>query len=284
MKSLAYVLAGLVIASPVAWAVPDGSFDRSLNVSGPVTLEVRTDSGGIRIVQGRAGVVSVHAILKEQHGNWLRGTDVEAHIRELLRNPPVEQSGNEIRLGFVHDHELLKGVSMRFEIEAPSDTSVNAKADSGGISVSGMRGPVDVHTDSGGIEVRNAASDVHAAADSGGIHISNVNGSVTARVDSGGIEAFDVAGSIDAKADSGSIHLSQTKAAPIRAHVDSGGVTIKLAPGAGYTASLATESGSLSVPEITLTGSVSKHHIAGQIRGGGPLIDVHADSGSISLE
>lgn len=284
MKSLAFAVAALVFAASLAAAAPDGSFDRSLNVSGPVELQVRTDAGGIHIVPGSGAVVKVHAILKEQHGNWLSGVDVAAHIRELERNPPVEQTGNQVRLGFVHDRQLLRGVSMRFEIEAPADTRVEAKADSGGISVSGMRGPVDVHTDSGGIEVRDTFADVHAAADSGGIHISNAGGAVTARVDSGGIEAYDVAGPIEAKADSGSIHLSQTKAAPIHAHVDSGGVQIRLAPGAGYDASLATDSGHLSVPEMTVTGSISKHHIAGKIRGGGPLVDVHADSGSIVLE
>jgi hypothetical protein len=284
MKPVAFVFASLAVAAALASASPDGSFDRSLSVSGPVDLDVRTDSGGISIVQGGSGVVHVHAILKAQHGRFANPGDVEARIRELERNPPIEQSGGQVRLGFVQDRELLKGVSMRFEIEAPADTRLRARADSGGITVSGVRGPVDVHTDSGGIEVRDAASDVHATADSGGIRISHVEGSVIAHVDSGGIEAFDVAGSIEAKADSGSIHLSQTKAAPIRAHADSGGVTIHLAEGAGYDANLATSSGRLSLPEITVTGSISTHHLEGRIRGGGPLLDVHVDSGSISID
>jgi hypothetical protein len=284
MKTVALAFVSLAVTVGLASASPDGSFDRSLSVSGSVDLEVRTDSGGISVVQGGPGVVRVHAILKAQRGGWHDQGNVEARIRELERNPPVEQIGSQVRLGFVHDHELLKGVSMRFEIVTPSDTRVRARADSGGISVSGIRGPIDVHADSGGIEVRDAASDVHAAADSGGIRISNVDGSVVAHVDSGGIEALDVAGSIEAKADSGSIHLSQTKAAPIRAHADSGGITIRLAAGAGYDANLATSSGHLSLPEITVTGSISPHHLEGKIRGGGPLLDVHVDSGSISID
>jgi hypothetical protein len=284
MKSVALAFVSLAVTAGLAAASPDGSFDRSLSVSGPVDLEVHTDSGGISIVQGGSGVVRVHAILKAQRGWRLNLGDVESRIRELERNPPVEQSGNQVRLGFVHDRDLLKGVSIRFEVVTPSDTRVRAGADSGGITVSGLAGPVDVHTDSGGIDVRDIGSDVHATADSGGIRISNVAGSVITHVDSGGIEAYNVAGSIEAKADSGGIHLSQTKAAPIRAHVDSGGVTIHLAAGAGYDAILATSSGRLSVPEITVTGSLSSHHLEGKIRGGGPLLDVHADSGSISID
>jgi len=284
MKSVALAFVCFAVTAGLAAASPDGSFDRSLSVSGPVDLEVHTDSGGISIVQGGSGVVRVHAILKAQRGVRFNLGDVEARIRELERNPPVEQSGNQVRLGFVHDRELLKGVSMRFEVVTPSDTRVRARADSGGITVSGLAAPVDVHTDSGGIDVRDMGSDVHATADSGGIRISNIGGSLIVHADSGGIEAYDVAGSIEAKADSGGIHLSQTKAAPIRAHADSGGVTIRLAAGAGYDAILATSSGRLSVPEITVTGSLSTRHLEGKIRGGGPLLDVHVDSGNISID
>ena len=91
-------------------------------------------------------------------------------------------------------------------------------------------------------------------------------------------------GSIDAKADSGSIRLSQTKAAPIHVRSDSGGVTVKLAPGAGYDAQLATGSGHIRVPEMTANGALSGHRVDGKIHGGGPLIDIHADSGGITLE
>ena len=275
-----------VFSAAVVWAAPaEGSFDKSVTVSSPVELDVKTDSGGITVVRGASGVVRVHAILKGQH-NWYGSGDVEGRIRELERNPPVEKSGSQVRIGYVRDRDLLKGVSMRLEIETPPDTQLRARADSGGIRVDGIRGPVDVHTDSGGIEVHNIASEVRATADSGGIHVSNVNGPVTAHVDSGGIEASEVAGNIDAKADSGSIRLSQTKAAPIHVRSDSGGVTVKLAPSAGYDAQLATSSGRIHVPEMTVTanGSFSEHRVDGKIRGGGPLIDIHVDSGGITVE
>lgn len=261
----------------------EGSFDKSVTVSGPVELDVKTDSGGITVTRGASGTLRVHAILKAQR-NWGGSGNVEARIRELERNPPVETNGNQVRIGYVHDRDLLKGVSMRLEIETPADTQLKARADSGGIHVDGIQGPVDVHTDSGGIEVHNIASEVHATADSGGIRISNINGAVTAHVDSGGIEASGVAGNIDAKADSGSIRLSQTKAAPIHVRSDSGGVTVKLAPGAGYDAQLETSSGHIHVPEMTANGSFSGHRIDGKIRGGGPLIDIHVDSGGITVE
>src|SRR5207248_3280 len=115
-------------------------------------LDVQTDSGGIAVTPGSSGSLRVHAILKAQRG-WFESSDVESRIRELERNPPVEQTGNKIQVGYVRDRNLLKGISMRLEIQTPADTQIRARADSGGIRIEGIRGPVDCHTDSGGIEI-----------------------------------------------------------------------------------------------------------------------------------
>jgi hypothetical protein len=271
------------IGSAAASGDARGSFDRSLSVSGAVDLDVITDSGGITVTSGSSGSVHVHAILKADH-DWFGSGDIEQRIREIERNPPVEQNGNSIRVGYVHSRDLLKHISMRFEIQTPRDTKLRAKADSGGIHVEGLRGPADCHTDSGGIEVRDIAAEVRAAADSGGIRIENVQGALYARVDSGGIEAENIAGSIDAETDSGGIHIHQSSAAPIRAKADSGGVTLRLASNAGYDLSIDSDSGNISVPEISTHGDISKHHVEGKIRGGGPLVNVRVESGNVMID
>ncbi|MFL6354808.1 MAG: DUF4097 family beta strand repeat-containing protein [Bryobacteraceae bacterium] len=127
-------------------------------------------------------------------------------------------------------------------------------------------------------------TDVRAAADSGGIHLSNINGSAFVHVDSGGIEATQLAGTIDAQADSGGIRVGQTRPAPIRARADSGGVTVKLASNGGYDISAESDSGHISVPEMIVRGSFSPHHVEGKVRGGGPEVNVHVDSGNVTVE
>lgn len=284
MKISTFSLVSFALAAGlVASAEEQGSFDKSLTVSGPVDLDVKTDSGGIMVTSGSSGTVRVHAILKGQRG-WFDSGDVDARIRELERNPPVEQTGNHIRIGYVHNRDLLKGVSMRLEIETPSNSQLRARADSGGIHVDGIHGPADCRTDSGGIEIHNVGSEVRAAADSGGIHLSNINGPVSVHVDSGGIEATGVSGSIDAQTDSGGIRLAQTRPAAISAKADSGGVTVKLAPGAGYEISAESDSGRISVPEISVNSSFSKHHVEGKVRNGGPLVSIRVASGNITIE
>ena len=101
MRYPALALAAAILAAGVVSAEEQGSFERTLTVSGPVDLDVVTDSGGITVITGPAGSVRVHAILKAQHG-FLDFDNAEAHIRELERNPPVEQIGNRVRIGYVH--------------------------------------------------------------------------------------------------------------------------------------------------------------------------------------
>ncbi len=287
MKASTLILFSLTLATGLAaGAAQEGSFDKTLTVSGPVDLDVKTESGGITVTRGSSGSVQIHAILKAEHG-WFgsdNGSDVEQRMQELEHHPPVEQNGNRVRAGYVQGRDLLKGISMRLEIQTPSDTQLRARAESGGIRVQGVRGPVDCKTESGGIQIHDVAAEVHAMAESGGLHIGNIKGSVFARADSGGIEATEVAGEIDAETQSGSIRIGQTTAAPIRAKAESGGVTVKLAPGSGYDVSAQTESGPIYVPEMTVSSAYSPHHIEGKVRGGGPLVKVHAESGSVRID
>jgi hypothetical protein len=271
-------IAGVLIAQP------EGGFERSLAVSGPVELDATTDSGGIVITPGSAGTLRVRAILKGHRGWNGNIGDVESRIRAIERNPPIEQTGNRIRVGYVTDRTLLKGVSMRLEIQTPVETRLHAHADSGGVRVQGIKGPAECQTDSGGIEAVGIDSEVRAQADSGGIRLRDIRGPVFARADSGGIEAINVAGAVDAKTDSGGIRIEQSVAAPVIARADSGGADVRLAPTGGYDLNVASSSGRVTLPQMTISGTFSRHRAAGKVRGGGPLVDVKVDSGHIVVQ
>jgi DUF4097 and DUF4098 domain-containing protein YvlB len=111
-----------------------------------------------------------------------------------------------------------------------------------------------------------------------------VNGPLFARVDSGGIEAVGIGGSINAQTDSGGVTLEQTTAATITAKAESGSISVRLAHGRGYDVDAETDSGHMSIPEMTVQSSFSSHHIEGKVGGGGPLVRIHVDSGSISID
>jgi hypothetical protein len=282
MRRSIFVFAGIVTLACVAVG-QEGRFERTVNVSGPVDLDLVTEAGGIVVTTGAAGSVQIRGILKASHDKWIFGTDSERNIREIERNPPIQGAGNTVRVGHM-DKSLLHGVSMRLEIVTPPDTRLRARADSGGIRVEGLKGPLDCQTDSGGIRANNIGGEVRAATDSGGIHIQNVQGPVHAKADSGGIDALDIAGAIDAQTDSGGIRLSQTRPDTIRARADSGGAHVKLASSAGYEVRAESESGQVSVSDIAVQGTISRKHVQGRVRGGGPVVDVRVSSGHVTID
>jgi hypothetical protein len=258
------------------------TFERTLTVTGRVSLDVSAHSGVIRVLRGEAGSVKVRGVVRARSSFFITWGDLTGRMRRIEENPPIAQDGNAIGIGDVRDRWLLRGINLLLEITTPADTEVRALADSGDIRIEGIDGPVECETDSGEINIAGIGSDVRATCDSGGIHIRGVKGPVDARTDSGHIEALEVAGTIDAKTDSGDIRLSQTVVAPVCAQADSGCIRVQLAAGGGYSVRARTDNGHVDLPALTNQRS-SKHEFAGDVRGGGSVVVLETDSGDIEV-
>jgi len=228
-----------------AGAPVEGRFDRTLTVNGPVDLDIRTGSGGIRIDTGPAN--TVHVVARIRVNGW-SDSDPEQRVREIEANPPIQQDGNTIRIGQAGNNELYQRVSIEYEVTVPETASVHSAAGSGGQRIRHVRGPIHATAGSGGIRIEDTQGDVHATAGSGGIRLTEVRGPVVARVGSGGITlsvADNLPFELDASAGSGGIANRQP---------------------------------------MTPTGAISKHHVHGTVRGGGPRIELSTGSGGIVIE
>lgn len=258
----------------------EGTFERTLTVSGPVTLDVSANTGVIRVLKGEAGVVRIRGVVRARSSFFPWG-DLSGRIRRIETHPPIAQDGNAIGVGDVTDRWLLRGINLLLEIIAPADTEVRALADAGDIRIEGVDGPVECETDSGGIHICGIGSEVRASSDSGGIYVRGVKGPVDLRADSGHIEAMEIEGTIDVKTDSGDIRLSQTMAKPICAQSDSGRIRVQLAAG-GYSVRARTDNGRVELPALTRQ-RLSRHEFAGDVCGGGSVVDLETDSGDIEV-
>lgn len=189
------IFAVVLLASLPLLAREEGTFDRTLKVTGPVELEVTTGSGHINVRTGAADTVSVHAIVQASDwGGWFGGSSAADRIKAILANPPIEQSGNSIRIGHFADQELQRNISIGYELVVPPDTRLRARTGSGGQNISGVRGPADVSTGSGNIRIADIASDVRASTGSGGIEANNIAGSLRAHTGSGSITGSRIGG------------------------------------------------------------------------------------------
>ena len=185
MKLLLVAAAALAIAALPALAT-EATFDRNLSVNGRVDLTVSTGSGYIHLTRGSGNQVHIFGRVKS---NW-GGSDEK--VREIANNPPIEQTGNIIRIG-AH-HENLHNISIDYEIQAPPDAFLDAGSGSGDIKDDGIGDTAKLSTGSGTI------------------HATGLHGGFSANTGSGDIFAEQSGGEGDVKAQTGSGSIELRKA------------------------------------------------------------------------
>ena len=281
----------------------EGSFARTLKVTGAVDLDVKTGSGSINVRTGAAGTVQVQAKIKAREG-WGGGLSGEEKVRRLEANPPIRQTGNTIVIGEIEDRELNNNVSISYELMVPADTRLRSHTGSGSQTVDGVRGPVETGTGYGSITLSNIGGEVRASTGSGSIQVRGLSGSINGSTGSGDIEVQQSApGDLELQTGSGSIEVSGVKGGvrartgsgeisaegqmtgDWRLHTSSGSVTVRLPQGAAFDLAARTSSGSIrSDHPITVQGTIGRRELNGKVRGGGPLLEVSTSSGSIHIE
>jgi hypothetical protein len=321
VKNLGLLLLTLGISVLPLSASPTGHFERTLQVSGAVDLEVTSGSGNITVHTGGNGSVYVTAKIHASN-SWLFGGDAEERIRRIEKNPPVEQQGNTIRIGKIEDRELQRNISIDYDVTVPAQTKLVSATGSGDQTISGLQLPVTAKTGSGNITLENIGSDAHVRSGSGDLKINSVKGALNAETGSGNIHAQGVAGEIIANTGSGDVEMHQVAAGDVKVETGSGNVrlfgvkgglragtgsgdihaegeathdwrlgagsgniTLKLPAQASFDLDARTSSGTLKVNHpVTTQGAMSHNHIHGKVGSGGVLLDLHTGSGDIEIE
>ena len=212
---------------------------------------VATSSGGIR-VDGIAGPASVDS----SSGR----VDIEAVTKDVI----VKNSAGAVAV-------------------RRSGSQVFVRTTSGGIQVIGAKGAVDVETSSGRTEVSDIAGTVNSRTRSGSIIIDKAAGA-TATNHSGSIDAHAIGGEVRAQTSSGAIRISQVSAAPITARTENGAIKVDLAHTGGYDLDAQSESGKVSGPVMGGSDRIAEaRRLRGQVRGGGPLVDLDTRSSKITV-
>src|SRR5579859_2127445 len=300
----AYAIALVVLfASTIVFAsTPQGTFERTLTVSGPVDLEVLTRSGDVTVRAGSSGSVFIRG--KIYIGNhWLSGNR-DADVHEIEQHPPIRQEGNSIHIDYVNMHNI----SVDYEISVPAQTAVRTRSGSGDQTIEGTQGNVDVQTGSGDVKLRNLKGEIRLQTGSGDVRAREISGSVRGgtgsgdveiqeagpgdidlHTGSGGITARGVQGSFHGEAGSGDITAEGTQNGSWEIHTGSGNVHVRLPSNAAFDADISTSSGSIDVGspiEMTVQGRVQEERksIRGKVRGGGPLLRVRTGSGDVHIE
>jgi DUF4097 and DUF4098 domain-containing protein YvlB len=293
----------ILLACSMAFASsPQGAFERTFSVSGPVDLEVQTRSGDIIVRSGAAGAVSVRAkIYVGDH--WLFGNR-HTDVSDIEQHPPLRQEGNSIRIDYVN----ARDISINYEITVPAETTIRAHSGSGDQIIEGTHGNVDLQSGSGDIKLSQLTGEIRLQTGSGDVRALGISGPVRGGTGSGNFEVEETgSGDVDVHTGSGNLSIrgmqgalhGETGSGDITAegtqtgtwemHTGSGNVHVRLPANAAFDANISTSSGTLDVgAPITMTvqGRVqeTRKSISGKVRGGGPLLTIRTGSGDIHIE
>ena len=323
LMSKAVLTLALLAAPGLAFAADyQGSFEKTLTVSGPVDLNVMSGSGSITVTPSSDG--SVKVVGRIYANMWRRmsgGGDIMDRVRKIEQQPPILQEGSRITVGKTGDDPLYENISISYDLQVPVATALGVNTGSGSVQVGALRGPVDAHSGSGSIKIGATGGSVQASTGSGQITVDGAKGQLSANSGSGSIHLRGIAGDATINTGSGSIEIEQTAAGTVRAnnssgsikawglqgglqaHTSSGSIRIQGMPTdawdvnsssgsihldlpseAKFTLRAHTNSGSINVDHpVTVQGAIDKRRLEGNVRGGGPTVSARTSSGSIDI-
>jgi hypothetical protein len=281
---------------------PQGTFEKTFSVSGPVDLEVQTRSGDIIVRSGPAGTVSIRG--KIFVGDRWFGANRHADVAEIEQHPPLRQDGNSIHIDYVS----VRDISVDYEITVPADTTLRAHTGSGDQTIEGIHGNADLQSGSGDMKLSQLTGEIRLQTGSGDVRAQQIAGPVRGGAGSGDIEVEEtgpgdidlhtgsgnvtvrgIQGAFRAEAGSGDITAEGTQTGAWEIRTGSGNVHVRLPANAAFDANISTSSGTLDVDApvtMTVQGRVqeTRKQIIGKVRGGGPLLTLHTGSGDIHIE
>lgn len=299
----------------------DASFQRSVTVTGSADVDVVSGSGSIEVRQGAAGRVDITGHIRANDSwGWRRSQlSAEERVRRIEANPPVEQKGNTVRIGYIVPEDLREGVSVSYVVTVPPGATLRTNTGSGSQEID-VDGSVEAHSGSGSLKVRRAGglrastgsgsvtaetitATFQASTGSGSIAATHVAGAITAKTGSGSIEVTQtgpgdvnvssssgtvrvrgVHGGVDASTSSGGLHIEGEMAADWRLSSSSGHVTVDLPQSQRFGLEANSNSGHIDVGfPITMSGRADRRSIRGAVAGGGPMLRVRTTSGGIDI-
>jgi hypothetical protein len=147
---------------------------------------------------------------------------------------------------------------------------------------------VDAATTNGALRLAGTEGEARARSTNGRVRIENVSGEMTVRTTNGGIEVVDSAGSVNARTTNGGIRVELADVTPgseMTFTTTNGGVSLTLPADVRATLDAATSNGSI-VSDFPVLGDArrsSRHHLSGEVNGGGGLLKIRTTNGGVRI-
>lgn len=290
-------LLALVAAPAAAQQSEDAYRVEKFNINGPVSLEVGTSGGSIKVVGSDSREVTVEMYVRRR-GNYIKPgrADLSSYEIEIL------QDGNVVTaIARKESINWDRDYTISFVVYAPTETrtrlrtsggSVTAlnlngtqelRTSGGRITVEGINGDMVLRTSGGRISINDVRGDVEARTSGGAIRAESIIGAASLRTSGGSIQARGISGNLEARTSGGSITaelLSPDEFVDLR--TSGGSINIKIPRKMGYELDL--KGNRVNVELNNFSGRTERDRITGTIDGGGTKVSARTSGGSVNLD
>lgn len=264
MLSTILLHGGSVLVAQSAASQRSGSpFTKVLSVNGTPELDIFTNSGEIEIRAGAAERVEVTGVVRVRP--YTKNVDAEKVSRELASKPPIEQSGNTIRIRPIDSGQQYYAY-VSYTVNVPPNSSIVSRSSSHEQRITGIQGRLRVTSGSGNIMLADVANASAESTENGQIIGQRIKGTVTAKTRNGKIE------------------LDGEPLGPWEIQTTSGPVVVQLTPNAAFELDSRADAAAVTVNHPIMVRKKSKNEIAGTAGRGGPQVFIRTASGKIRVD
>ncbi|MEO8026032.1 MAG: hypothetical protein ABI823_06145 [Bryobacteraceae bacterium] len=162
------------------------------------------------------------------------------------------------------------------------------KSSNGQVKITRVKGNIEAETTNGQVEITETSGQVRVHTSNGGVRADINKGSLEATTSNGSIRASlrggDSTHPITLHSSNGGIDLTLDTMQEVRADSSNSSITVRLPAAANARVRAHTSNSSITTDfGVTTVGSISKHHLEGNIGGGGPMLDLSTSNGGIRI-
>ena len=291
------VLTSVVLGPSPAWA--DFNLQRQLPLAPGGSVLVDTDIGSIILTGDGTSGARVSLTASDDDFERRFSIDFEERPGAVVMRVKRRGSWTDDLFG-----GWMRNRNVQITVRVPRSTMVTLRTSGGRLSTDDIDGAVALRTSGGSIAARRIRGDVDADTSGGSIDIADVRGRVRAETSGGSIDITSVTGAVDARTSGGSVDI-RGAGGRVDARTSGGGVDVGFAAGNGQGGTLTSSGGrvraeidpavSLSLDAsssgggvdadvpVTVSGTISRNSLRGDLNGGGPLLRLRSSGGGVRV-
>jgi DUF4097 and DUF4098 domain-containing protein YvlB len=259
---------------------------KTFAVTGKADVELKTFDGSIEVTSWDKPEVSITIERRadtQAEAEALKVTAEQTGNRVVVQAVKPERRDSQVQVGFSH------GRSVRFVVNVPRTTDLNATSGDGSISVSGIDGRVEARSGDGSIAATEIKGDVGLDTGDGSISADNVSGNLKINTGDGSVSVKGQPRGLVAHTGDGSVSVDVTSssASPVadwELTTGDGGIHVTLPANFNAQVDAHTGDGGIDANDFGLrpTGE-DRNDLRGAIGSGGPTIRLRTGDGGITL-